>query len=189
VKPDDDGGVNPIALAGTRSGGRHPVAIRGRSTLPPQRPGRQTEGVFTRLLVGYDGSPGSRQALRAALRLATGSGGQVTAVIVQHHLPRYGATVGEVDEERLVEAADARRLDNEIQAEAAERDLPVTVRVVTGHPSHELVQAAKDLDADLIVLGHSRHTTLPAALLGAVTERVSRHAPCSVLIVRIPALN
>jgi nucleotide-binding universal stress UspA family protein len=140
--------------------------------------------VFTRLLVGYDGSPGSRAALQAALRLATGSAGQVTAVIVQHHLPRYGATVGEVDEERLVEAADARRLGNEIQAEADESGLLVTVRVVPGHPAQELVHAAKDVHADLIVLGHGRHTGLPAVLLGSVTEKVSRHAPCSVLIVR-----
>jgi len=142
--------------------------------------------VFTHPLVGYDGSPGSREALIAALRLAAESGGQVIAVTVQHHLPRYGATVGEVDEERLVEAADARRLVNEIQAEADEQGVTVTTTVVTGHPAHELIRAAEDTGADLIVLGHSGHSAIWGILLGTVTERVSRHAPCSVLIVRQP---
>jgi nucleotide-binding universal stress UspA family protein len=143
--------------------------------------------VFGQLLVGYDGSAGSRSALTAALRLARQTGAQVTAVTVQHHLPRYGATVGEVDEERLVEAAEARRLANEIQARADEHGMEVTSQVVLGHAAQELVRAAKDVGADLIVLGHSGHSALWGALLGATTERVSRHAPCSVLIVRQPS--
>lgn len=143
--------------------------------------------MFRNLLVGYDGSPGSRAALRAALRLAGESGGQVTAVSVQHHLPRYGATVGEVDEERLVEQAEARRLANEVRAEAGKHRVAVETRVMPGHPAHELVQAAEQIRADLIVLGHSGHSALRGALLGATTERVSRHAPCSVLIVREPS--
>jgi nucleotide-binding universal stress UspA family protein len=140
--------------------------------------------VFTKLLVGYDGSPGSRAALTAALRLTRESSGHVTAVIVQHHLPRYGATIGEVDEERQIEAADVRRLASEIHAQAAEHGSPVTTRVLTGHPAQEIVRAAKDTTTDLIVLGHSGHSAIWGTFLGTVTEKVSRHAPCSVLIVR-----
>jgi nucleotide-binding universal stress UspA family protein len=138
------------------------------------------------LLVGYDGSPGSRAALAAALRLAGPNQARVAAVTVQHHLPRYGATIGEVDEERLVEAAEARRLATEIQAIADEHGTPVTSQVLVGHPADQLVRAARDLGADLIVLGHSGHSALWGALTGATTERVSRHAGCSVLIVREP---
>jgi nucleotide-binding universal stress UspA family protein len=143
--------------------------------------------MFRNLLVGYDGSAGSRAALATALRLAGDGGGRVTAVTVQHHLPRYGATIGEVDEERLVEQAEARRLASEVRAVADDQQVAVETRVVPGHPAHELVQAAKQVGADLIVLGHSGHSALWGALLGATTERVSRHAPCSVLIVRPPA--
>jgi len=141
-------------------------------------------GVFTHLLVGYDGSPGSRAALATALRLACDRGGQVTALTVQHHLPRYGATIGEVDEERLVEAEQARQLASDIQAEAEGQGVAVTTRVVAGHAAQELVRAAKEVGADLIVLGHSGHSAIWGTFLGTVTERVSRHAPCSVLIVR-----
>jgi nucleotide-binding universal stress UspA family protein len=141
-------------------------------------------GVFTHLLVGYDGSAGSRAALTAALKLARESGARVTVATVQHHLPRYGATVGEVDEERQVEAADARRLANEIQAHADEESLTVATRVAIGHPAQELVKTAKDVGADLIVLGHSGHSAMWDTFLGSVAEKVSRHASCSVLIVR-----
>jgi len=60
----------------------------------------------------------------------------------------------------------------------------VTHRIAAGHPAQELVRAAKEVGADLIVLGHSGHSAVWGPLLGAVTEKVSRHAPCSVLIVR-----
>jgi nucleotide-binding universal stress UspA family protein len=140
--------------------------------------------MFRRILVGYDGSPGSRAALAAGLRLAAESAGTVTALSVQHHLPRYGATLGEVDEEREVEAAQARRLANEIQAEAAEHDIPVDAKAAVGHPAQQLVRMAKAIDADLIVLGHSGHSAAWGGLLGGVADRVSHHAPCSVLIVR-----
>lgn len=140
--------------------------------------------MYARILVGYDGSKGSRAALAAALRLAAQSHGAVTALTVQHHLPRYGATIGEVDEEREVEAAEGRRLANEIQAAANEHTIDVRTTVATGHPAHEIVHAAKNIDADLVVLGHSGHSSLWGTYLGSTTERASRHAPCSVLIVR-----
>jgi nucleotide-binding universal stress UspA family protein len=140
--------------------------------------------VFRRVLVGYDGSAGSRAALRSGLRLVADSGGVLIVLTVQHHLPRYGATLGEVDEEREVEAARARRLANAIQAEAAEHEATVETRTEVGHPAQELVRTAKSIDADLIVLGHSGHSAAWGGLLGGVTDRVSHHAPCSVLIVR-----
>lgn len=58
--------------------------------------------------------------------------------------------------------------------------------MATGHPAQELVRAAEELGADLIVLGHSGHSAIWGTFLGTVTEKVSRHATCSVLIVRQP---
>jgi nucleotide-binding universal stress UspA family protein len=60
----------------------------------------------------------------------------------------------------------------------------VTTQVAVGHPAQELMRAAKAIQADLIVLGHSGHSAAWSGLLGGVTDRVSHHAPCSVLIVR-----
>jgi nucleotide-binding universal stress UspA family protein len=44
--------------------------------------------------------------------------------------------------------------------------------------------AAEELDADLIVIGHSGHSGVWGLFLGTTAEKVSRHAPCSILIVR-----
>ena len=53
-----------------------------------------------------------------------------------------------------------------------------------GEPGEEIVTAARDWAADLIVIGsHGRHG-LTRALVGSVAESVMRHAPCPVLVVR-----
>lgn len=165
------------------TGGPHPPADA--RPFHPRPPPSHTVCVFRSLLVGYDGKDGSQRALDAAVRLAADTPtASITAVIVQHHLPRYGATVGEVDEERQVEAAEARRLASEIQAHAHQHHVAVTILVVPGHPAHELVRLAKEKQADLIVVGHSRHASLRGVLLGGVAEHVTRHAACAVLVVR-----
>ncbi len=143
-----------------------------------------TGTVFHRILVGFDGSVGSRQALETALALARVHGAILTTVTVQHHLPRYGATVGEVDEERQVEEQQMRRLTSEVQAQAAEHELRVHSEVRLGHPAQEIVHAAQQVDADLIVIGHSGHFALLDRFLGSTAEKISRHAACSVLITR-----
>ena len=53
---------------------------------------------FRRILVAIDGSDPARSALAAALDLAQDLGGEIEALAVEGPLPRYAATVGEVDE-------------------------------------------------------------------------------------------
>ena len=52
-----------------------------------------------------------------------------------------------------------------------------------GEPAAELVDAARELDADLVVLGR-RSRSLRRAVLGSVSAKVVRNAPCDVLVVR-----
>jgi nucleotide-binding universal stress UspA family protein len=140
--------------------------------------------MFRRILVAFDGSDGSRRALDAALALAREYSATLTTVTVQHHLPRYGATVGEVDEERQIADQQMHRLTREVQAHAAEHDMQVQTEVRLGHPAQEIVHRAQELDADLIVIGHSGHFAILDRFLGSTAEKISRHAPCSVLITR-----
>lgn len=53
-----------------------------------------------------------------------------------------------------------------------------------GTPWHEIATAAKESAADLIIIATHGHTGLKHVLLGSTTERVVRHAPCPVLVVR-----
>jgi nucleotide-binding universal stress UspA family protein len=61
---------------------------------------------------------------------------------------------------------------------------PCEVQVVTGDPADVIVHFAQERGADLIVMGSHGHTGLRHLLLGSVAEKVLRHAPCPVLIVR-----
>lgn len=56
--------------------------------------------------------------------------------------------------------------------------------VRTGKPSREIAEVAKQVGADMIVLGTHGRTGLARVLLGSVAEEVVRHAPCDVLTVR-----
>jgi nucleotide-binding universal stress UspA family protein len=60
------------------------------------------------------------------------------------------------------------------------------INVRVGKAYHEINEAAKELRADLIVISTHGYTGLKHTLLGSTTERVVRHAPCPVLVVRKP---
>ena len=66
----------------------------------------------------------------------------------------------------------------------AERGWSVTTRMDAGHVAQQILQAADDLHIDLIALGARGLSAIERFLLGSVSEKVMRHAPCSVLIAR-----
>jgi universal stress protein A len=72
-----------------------------------------------------------------------------------------------------------RRLQREIMADA-----PVNVMTCDGLPWQRIVDIAREKSIDLIVAGTGRHTGLTRVLLGSTAERIVRHAPCPVLVVR-----
>lgn len=65
--------------------------------------------------------------------------------------------------------------------------LEVETIVVRGVPYKEIVDAAKDIGADLIVLGTHGRTGISHITMGSVAEKVVRNAHCPVLTVRLPA--
>jgi hypothetical protein len=96
-------------------------------------PGRVTLPATDRLHSG----------VRAAspLSVANREHATVTAVAVEAHLPHYGATVGEVEEERLVEEQAARRWLAAALAYADEHGVTLATEIRAGHPAQELVRA------------------------------------------------
>jgi nucleotide-binding universal stress UspA family protein len=65
----------------------------------------------------------------------------------------------------------------------------VTTKVASGDPAHEILQAAGEVDADLIVLGTHGRTGLTRLLLGSVARNVILHTHASVLVLRRPWLG
>jgi nucleotide-binding universal stress UspA family protein len=140
--------------------------------------------MYRKILLAYDGSEGANRALEAGIELAKLHGAELMALAVQERLPRFSGTIDEVQEEKefadqqygaLLAAAQAR-------AEKAGVALPTLMR--PGHPAQTIVQVAREGKFDLVLVGHTGLSGVWAAFLGTTAEKVSRHAPCSVLIVR-----
>jgi nucleotide-binding universal stress UspA family protein len=140
--------------------------------------------MFTKILVGYDGSKGGKAALTRAAELAEKFEGRVTALWVREPLPRHSDLPGEFEEES--EAADeyfAER-QKEVADLAAQFGLSIACEVARGHPAKTIVEFAKQGGYNLVVVGHSDHSELWGRLLGDTADRISDHAYCSVLIVK-----
>ncbi|MGE0824864.1 MAG: universal stress protein [Candidatus Binatia bacterium] len=82
--------------------------------------------------------------------------------------------------------ADAEQRVAEFAAKHAGGGVTVETLVTLGEPVWEITQAAEREQVDLIVMGSHGRTGLSHVLLGSVAERVVRHAPCPVLVVRMP---
>ena len=139
-----------------------------------------------RIVVGVDGSPSSRAALRWAVRQAVLTGGTVDAVMAWQ-VPMVLRTSAwapiYVDEASGFEEDAQKTLDAVISGEVARADRrEVTARVVNGHPAQVLQEAAAG--ADLLVLGSRGHGSFADALLGSVGQYCVHHARCPVLVMR-----
>jgi len=144
-----------------------------------------TDGA-PRIVVGVDGSPSSRAALRWAVRHARLTGGTVDAIIawqIPMMLQNYSWAPIYVEESGDF-AEDARkRIDAVIGTEIEPADSRlVRSQVVHGHPAQVLLDAAAD--ADLLVVGSRGHGSFAEALLGSVSQHCVHHAHCPVLIMR-----
>ena len=140
--------------------------------------------AMKKLLVPIDFSECSRQALRYALSQARQSHGEVTLVNVipdGHTSYEYGvAEAIEVQEQRRKHVTEdlAKLADDSFQ------DVRHQFLVKSGRPFEEIVNAARDLDADLIIISTHGYPGNTRVDLGSTTERVVRYAPCPVLVVR-----
>lgn len=79
------------------------------------------------------------------------------------------------------EALDAARV--RLEGQLREDGVDGTPLVVEGHPADAILELARTEHAQLVAVGHSQHGGLTRLLLGSVSERVVREAPCSVLVV------
>jgi nucleotide-binding universal stress UspA family protein len=140
--------------------------------------------MYKKILIGYDGSEGAKEALHHAGRLAKELNAELTALWARSSLPHYPETVDEIDEERDAANSFLHDLSREVRTYAAEIDLEIKMDSISGHAPKTIVDYAKQGNYDLIVLGNAGHSGLWGNLLGHTPDKVSENAHCSVLIVR-----
>ena len=141
-------------------------------------------GIGT-ILVPTDFSAPSTEAVRYASTLAGQCGARLCLVFVYVPLMIADGLEGYAvvrSNEQMVKQA-RRRLATFARNEVDET-IPVQREVRIGAPHREIVNAAKDARADLIVIATHGYTGLKHAFIGSTAERVVRHASCPVLVVR-----
>lgn len=148
--------------------------------------------MFTKILVPIDGSDHSVKALDYALDIATRCAASLHILIaytltaetfhlVQRVLPHtvaasYGREVKEQNEQILSDAVH--------HAQTTHPHLTITHSLVQGRPAERIVEAVKDGQYDLIVMGSRGIGGIKGVLLGSVADRVADHATCPVMIVK-----
>lgn len=124
-----------------------------------------------RLVVGFDGSDFSQRALERAADLA-GNTGHVQVVAV---IPDDATPASMVGQQRTLKDAAALLGARGIRHATTEG---------TGSPAAALAAAAREGDADMIVVGSRGRGAAASLLLGSVSSTLVREAPCDVLVVR-----
>jgi hypothetical protein len=135
-------------------------------------------------VVGVDGSPGSIEALRWALRQATATGATVEAICAWEspsiaeltppvgvpavvHQPVVDVPAVEGVQRRLEEV-----IESAVGSSASRGEVPIAAKVIEGHPAHVLVQVADR--AELLVVCRSGHGAFVGMLLGAIGAQASQ---------------
>ncbi len=140
--------------------------------------------MYRKILLAYDGSEGAKRALEAGLELARIHAAELWALVVQEHLPHFSGTIDEVEEEKKFADQHYGQLLEYARLRARNAGIELKSLMRPGHPAQTIIAAAREGKFDLVLVGHSGISGVWAAFLGTTAEKVSRHAPCSVLIVR-----
>lgn len=141
---------------------------------------------INRILVPVDGSASAERAAKLAARLAAGSGASLTLLFAFEASGPATMGMKSLSKKDVKDAVD--RIAEKAFAGAAKAIDKARVtadqRVLIGHPAAEIIAQAKKDKSDLIVMGSRGLSPMKGLLLGSVSEKVLRHAPCAVTVVR-----
>ncbi len=145
--------------------------------------------MFDRIVVGTDGSETASEAVRQASELAKISKSELNIVsafepVPQAQLREEARDIpGDVSNAVNPHEAVNVTLDN---AAGIAKKLKVDVQTHPreGEPADAILDVAEDVKADLIIVGNKGMTGAKRFLLGSVPNKVSHHAPCSVMIIQ-----
>jgi len=140
--------------------------------------------MFKNILLAVDGSEHALHAAKIAAELARSTNAKILRIVIAFEpVPPY------LGEPNLQTAISARMQEAETilqKAMDAVGDIPgeVHTEILEGTPAEAILDVAKTRKSDVVVMGSRGLGRLQGALLGSQSQKVVRHAPCPVLIVR-----
>lgn len=138
--------------------------------------------MISHILLAYDGSEHGDRAFGETLSLAAQCKAKLTvlSIIVPPRPPEE--VEAEANVERAREQIEARF--KSLKEDAATHHVTARFEIRVGHPAQHIVDFAKELDVDLVIVGHSGKGVMKRLALGSVSRSVMEHAHCSVLVTR-----
>jgi nucleotide-binding universal stress UspA family protein len=145
--------------------------------------------MFSSIVVGTDGSDSATQAVRQAVDMAGALGAKLELVSAYAPVSEQRLRTERRDAPDDVQWAISPRQEVEASLSdaadiAREAGVSVTTHARQGDPADAILDVAEEQNADLVIVGNKGMTGAKRFLLGSVPNKVSHHAPCSVLIVR-----
>jgi nucleotide-binding universal stress UspA family protein len=144
-----------------------------------------------KILIGVDDSPHSNAALDFVKSMRWPVDTQVTVLsvarttVVAYSMVDAGPVswLQEVEREQVRES---QELTTRVEIDLRKNGFQTRARVLSGDPRELIIRTAIEENSDLIVVGSHGRTGLSKLLLGSVASHVVTHAPCSVMVARIP---
>jgi nucleotide-binding universal stress UspA family protein len=139
--------------------------------------------MFSKILHGNDGSEPAFHALSLALEIARQNNAELHMVAVEEidYMPEF---IEEVRQERGTAARRFHGVTQRARKLAEQQGLTLHMHVLAGHPVRTIVELARELKADLLVIGATGHSAVYERMIGSRADRIVQLAPCPVLVVK-----
>lgn len=136
------------------------------------------------IVVGVDGSVGGYAAVAEAAEIAKRFSAKLIALSVEEGLPRFPATVGEVDDFKEQEDQYFEEVGRVAVRIAGEHGSTLRHEVRIGGAADLIIRFAEEVKADLVVLGYKGHSRFAQLVVGTTAQKVNAYSKASVLIVK-----
>ena len=139
--------------------------------------------MFSKILHANDGSEPAFRALTMALAMAKQNNSDLHMVSVEEidYMPDF---IEEVREETGTAARRFHKVLQRARAMAEASHVKLDTHVIAGHPVRDIVELAKKLNVDLLVIGATGHSALYDRLIGRRADRIVQLAHCADLVVK-----
>ncbi len=144
--------------------------------------------MYKKILVPLDGSAPAMKAAEQAIQIAARFEAKLTLFYVcpNFNFMNEFSIHAAIDYTQLREdfTLQGEKILEEALLKFSEPGLTVNKKLAWGYPSEEIIREAKEGGYNLIVTGSRGLSTVKGYLMGSVSNRVTKHAPCPVLVVR-----